>query len=103
MVNGIGHIHNAHELLRDHATPLAKRLLDAGIEFVSATRVEDGWPSKLRRAANHIKARLFSGGDIASSIGAMDEAALDETAEELLLFAKAAHQWVACSHSRPPK
>jgi hypothetical protein len=36
---------------------------------------------------------------VPSSIEAMDKATLDETAEELLLFTKAAHQFAACSRS----
>ena len=99
MLDGLDRIHNAHELLHDHGTPLEKRLLDAGMEFLSATHFEDEWPSQLQRAANRIKARLLSSGDVPSSIEAMDKATLDETAEELLLFTKAAHQFAACSRS----
>jgi hypothetical protein len=97
---GLGRIRNARELLNDHATPLAKRLLDAGVEFLSATRFEDEWPPELRRAANSIKLRLLSAGDIASSVRSMDEDALDEVAEELWLFAKAARQ-LAFAHQIP--
>ena len=99
MLNGLDRIHNARELLTAPATPLAKRLLDAGIEFLSATHFEDEWPSQLQRAANRLKARLLSSGDIPSSIYAMDEATLDETAEELLLFVKRAQH---LDSRRPP-
>ena len=90
MLNGLDRIRNAQELLTDPATPLAKRLLDAGVEFLAASCFEDEWPSELRRAADRIKTRLLSGGDIPASIRAMDETALDEIAEELLLFTKRA-------------
>ena len=43
---GLTRIRNARELLSDRATPLAKRLLDAGVEFLSATRFEDEWPAE---------------------------------------------------------
>jgi hypothetical protein len=96
---GLTRIRNARELLSDRATPLAKRLLDAGVEFLSATRFEDEWPAELRRAANRLKLRLLSAGDIASSIRTMDEDALDETAEELWLFTKTARQLAFAAHS----
>jgi hypothetical protein len=92
MLNGLDRIRNVQELLTDPGTPTAKRLLDASIEFLSVNRFQHEWPSELQRAADGIKARLLSGGDVPSSIRAMDEAAVDDTAEELLLFAKRARQ-----------
>jgi hypothetical protein len=89
---GLGRIRNAWELLDDHGTPLAKRLQDAAVEFLAATRFEQQWPAELHRAANRIKARLLSTGDVSSSIRAMDEAALGETAKQILRFAKAARR-----------
>jgi hypothetical protein len=96
------HIRNAQELLNDHATPLEKRLLDAALEFLSATHFDDEWPAELRRAANRIKLAVLSRGDIASSVNAMDEETLDATAEELLLFTKAARQLTGVIHAPLP-
>jgi hypothetical protein len=90
---GLDRIRNARALLRDHGTPLPKRLADAAVEFLSATQFADQWPEELRAAANRIQLRLLSAGDVLSSIRAMDELALKEAAGELLGFAKAARRW----------
>jgi anti-sigma B factor antagonist len=102
MLTGLGRIRNAKELLNDTATPLARRLLDAGVEFLSAVRFDDDWPRELQRAADRVKVRLLSSGDVDASIRAMDEATLDETAEELLEFAKGAGRLAACSRAPLP-
>ena len=99
MLDGLDSIHQAHELLLERPAPVKKRLLDAGAEFLLAAHHANEWPGQLRRDANRIKARLLSGGDLRSSIETMDESALDEIEEDLLLFTKAAHQYAACCHS----
>jgi hypothetical protein len=96
---GLDRIRNVQELLTDPATPLEKRLHYAGVEFLAASRYDDEWPAELRTTANRIKVRLLSNSDLSSSIQAMDDATLEETAEELLLFTKAAERLAACSQA----
>jgi hypothetical protein len=98
---GLRRIRNAQGLLAAPGASLAKRLLDAGFEFLSAARLDDDWPRELRSAADRIRTRLLAAGDLSSSIRTMDEATLDETAEELLLFAKRAQQLHACHPAGP--
>ena len=98
-VGGLRGIQNAGAILSDRGTSLSKRLLNAGREFLSATQFEHDWPSELRWSAKRIRIRLLASGDIASSIRTMDEGSFDETAEELLLFVKAANQLAALSRS----
>lgn len=83
-------LRNVEELLLDADTPLRKRLLDAGRTFWSVARRDPQWPLELREAADRIRAPLVARGGIARSVQAMADECVEETAGELLRFARSA-------------
>ena len=55
MQREIYRLRTSRQHLTDAVAPLAQRLLDAGVEFLSAARYDDQWPVNLQLAANRIR------------------------------------------------
>jgi hypothetical protein len=77
-------------LLLDPDMSLRKRLIDAGRTFWSIARRDEDWPGDLQQAGDAIRVQLFAQGSVNRSVEAMPRACIEETAEELLLFVRAA-------------